>query len=164
MNSDSIRKQLKNLDLKKIKLENGKTIEEELKKHASILSDCLMAELDKIYESYDPKIYERTYNLYNSLDIDRTVKIDISSAGASFSIGLHFDDGAMHQSLDGKMVNTAWLINDGWQTHGRFAHIPNFGFREATYWIEKGIERYIHSVKNPFIVELTKGKEFVRRN
>lgn len=159
MSRESIRKQLKNLDVSKLKLKNGNTIEKELKRHAAVLADCIMEELDKVYDSYDPVVYERSYDLYNSLYIDQTIKIDVTASGASLSIGLSFDDGAMHRSFDGEMKNTAWLINDGWQTHGRFASIPYFGYRESTNFIEHGIEKYKSKVSNPFTVELTKGTE-----
>lgn len=145
--------------MSKLKLKNSNTVEQELKRHAAILADCIMQELDAVYYLYSPLVYKRSFDLYNSLDIDRTVKIDVSVSGAKFSIRLSFDDGAMHQSFGGKMVNTAWLINDGWQTHGSFATVPNLGFREPTNFIENGIEKYKNSVSNPFPVKLTKGIE-----
>lgn len=159
MSRESIQKQLKQLDVEKLIMNNGNSVAEELKRHAAILANCILKELDKVYESYEPKIYNRTYNLYNSLDVERTVRIDVSSSGAKLSIGVYFDDGAMHESFSGKMVNTAWLIDDGWQTHGRFASVPMFGYRKASFFIEKGIEQYKQSVKNPFAVKLRKGKE-----
>ena len=64
---------LKNLDVSKLKLKNGKSVEAELKKHATILADCILDQLDKVYDSYEPKVYKRTYNLYNSVYIDDKV-------------------------------------------------------------------------------------------
>lgn len=159
MSRESLQQQLKKLDVKKLKLSNGKSVEDELKRHARILADCIMDELDQIYDSYEPKMYHRSYDLYNALDVDQTVNVNVSASGAQLSIGLYFDDGAMHRSFDGEMVNTAWLINDGWQTHGRFANVPYLGYRSATNIVEKGIERYKRSVRNPFPVKLTKGTE-----
>ena len=155
----NLKKQLKQLNILKLKMKNGKTVEAELKRHASILADCILQELSEVYYSYTPKQYIRTYDLYNALDVDRTIKINVSSKGAKLSIGLFFDDSVMHESLDGEMMNTAWLINDGFQTNGVFANIPYFGFREATNFIENGIEKYKKSVSNPFAVRLTKGDE-----
>lgn len=159
MSRELLKQQLKNLDVKKLKLSNGKSVEDELKRHARILADCIMDELDQIYDSYEPKIYHRSYDLYNALDVDKTVKVDVSASGAKLSIGISFDDGVLHESFDGGMVNVAWLINDGFQTHGRFANVPMLGYRSATNYIEHGIEKYKNSVSNPFPVKLTKGTE-----
>jgi hypothetical protein len=162
MSNKSISDQLKHLDVRKLRTANGKKIEEELRRHARILANCIQMELDKVYESYEPKIYQRTYDLYNSLEVDQTVKVDISASGARLSIGVHFDDGAIHQSLSSKPSNMAWLINDGWQVKNTwFKNVPMFGYREATNFIEKGIEDYKKSVSNPFSVKLTKGDEII---
>lgn len=154
----NIKRQLEEMDVSRLKLKNGNTIEKELKRHAAILADCIMYELDKVYDSYEPKKYERTFDLYNSLKIDR-IRICISAAGSNLNVRLCFDEGAMHPSFDGDLVPVAWLINDGWQTHGWFADVPYLGFREASNYIENGIERYKKSVNNPFKIKLTKGDE-----
>ena len=36
-------------------------VKSELQKHARILVDCIMRQLDAVYDSYNPKIYQRTY-------------------------------------------------------------------------------------------------------
>ena len=154
-----IKKQLKDLDVSRLKLKSGNTIERELKRHAAILANCIMLELDKVYDSYDPKKYERTFDLYNSLIKIDKIRIHISTAGTNLSLKLFFDEGAMHPSFDGDLVPVAWLINDGWQTHGWFADVPYLGFREASNYIEHGIEKYKKSVNNPFQIKLTKGDE-----
>ena len=43
---------LKNLDVSKLKLKNGKSVEAELNIHAAILADCILDQLDKVYDSY----------------------------------------------------------------------------------------------------------------
>lgn len=149
------KKQLSNLDVSKLKLKNGHTVEAELKQHASILADCIMECLDTVYDSYTPRIYQRSYGLYNSLYIDDVFSVDISSNGESLCIGLHFDDNAVHKSFDGEDVNTAVLINEGWQTHGSFSHVPYLGWRSETNFIDKGIEKYKQKVTKPFKVRFT---------
>ena len=151
----NLTKQLKRLDVSKLKLKGGKTVESELKQHANILADCIMEALDDVYESYSPKVYQRSYGLYNSLYIDDIVRVDVSTKGASLTIGLHFNEGAIHQSFSGEDVNTAVLLNEGWQTHGSFSHFPYLGYREGTHFIEKGIEKYKRKVSNPFKVRFT---------
>lgn len=134
-------------------MKNGNSVEKELKRHASIVADCIMEELNDVYDIYRPKVYNRSYGLYNSLYIDDGIKIDISSSGAGLSIRLHFDDGAIHESFSGEDANTAVLLNEGWQTHGSFSHVPYLGYREGTHFIENGIEKYKRKVSNPFTVK-----------
>lgn len=153
--SSNLKKQLKHLDVSKLKLKNESTVEVELKRHASILADCIMEALDNVYDARTPKVYQRSYDLYNSLYIDDGVRVDVSGKGASLSIALHFDDGSIHKSFNGEDANTAVLLNEGWQTHGSFSHVPYLGFREGTHFIEKGIERYKRRVNNPFMIKFS---------
>ena len=150
----NLKSQLKNLNISKLKTSNGITVKSELQKHARILADCIMRQLDAVYDSYNPKIYQRTYELYNSVYIDDRLFVKVSSTGASLSICVSFDDGAWHTGLDGKDVNTAVLLNEGWQTSGKFKDVPYFGYRKATHFIEKAVEEYRRSVQNPFNVKI----------
>ena len=123
----NLKASLKNLDISRLKLKNGKSVETELKRHAAILADCILDQLDKVYDAYEPKIYKRTYNLYNSVCVDNKVVAEVTAKGAALSITVGFDEGALHTGLDGKIVNTEVLLNEGWQTHGKFANDPYFG-------------------------------------
>ena len=118
-------------------MENGNTVKEELKRHASILADCIIEELDSVYDSYTPTVYKRTYGLYNSVYIDNGIKIDVSNKGIAISLGLHFDDGAIHESFSGEDANTAVLLNEGWSWKKTTVDIPYFSRREVTHFIEK---------------------------
>ena len=151
-----LKKQLQKLDVSKLKTVGGDTVEKELKRHARFLANCIMYRLDQVYDSYEPKVYNRTYDLYNSVYVDDKVFAEVSSTGASLSINVCFDDGAWHRGLNGKKVNTAVLLNEGWQTHGAFANVPYFGFREPTHFIELAVEDYKRGVPKPFDVEINK--------
>lgn len=157
----SISKQLKQLDLSKMKLKNGRTVEQELRRHAKVLADCILYELNEVYESYEPKIYERTYGLWDSLRIDDFVYIMVSSKSSACFISLFFDDNAFHRSFDGKMVNTAILINEGWKWDSN-AHISYLSERAGSHFIEKGIYRYKKMVRKPFEVRLKINNEEIR--
>lgn len=150
----NLKNQLKSLDIKKLKLKNGSTIEKELKRHSKILADCLLTSLDKVYDSYEANIYHRTYKLYNSLYIDG-MELCVSGKKTVLSISIRFDKGAIHKSFDGKEVNTAILLNEGWQTHGSFQNIPYLGYRAGEHWIERGILEYKSKVSKPFPVKFT---------
>lgn len=151
MSNNSIARQLSRLNLSKVKMDSGRTVVDELKHHAGILANCITYELDKVYDGYTPKVWKRDYSLYNSICVDDFVEIRTSSSGAKVSIGIHFDSGAYHQSFDGRTVNVAYLLNEGWQWRNG-ANIPYLSWRDGTHFIEKGIARYKKSVCNPFTV------------
>lgn len=146
--------QLKKKDVSKLKLKNGNSVEKELKHHAAILANCITEELSNVYDSYSPSVYCRSYGLYNSIYIDDT-QIEILAKGLTMSIGVKFDEGAIHKGFFGEDANVAVLLNEGWQTHGSFANVPYLGYRNATHFIENGIEKYKSKVNKPFAVKFT---------
>lgn len=151
-----LKRQLRNLDVSKLKMRNGSSVEAELKRHAGILADCIMDSLaNEVYESYTPKMYIRSYKLYDSLYVDDFIRVDISTSGTNLSIELHFDDGAVHIGFTGEEANTAVLLNEGFQTHGSFSDVPYLGYRTGTHFIEKGIQKYKKMVNNPFGIRFT---------
>lgn len=150
----NIRNQLKNLNVSKLRMKNGNTVESELRKHCRILADCITEELDAVYSSYSPKVYQRSYDLYNSVSIDDVVKIQFGAKGTTLSMSVYFDDGAIHEGIMGDSANVAVLFNEGWKTNGSFADIPYFGFREGTNFISKGIEKYKSRVNKPFNIRV----------
>lgn len=153
---NSIIDQLQKMDVSKLKMANGSTVGTELQRHAKILADCIQGQMDKMYESYQPKQYHRTYRLYDSLYIDDELIFSASAKGSSLKIRLGFDNGSMHIGFNGQPADTAVLLNDGYKTSGYFAHIPYLGYREGYHFVEKGIEDYRRKVSNPFTVEISK--------
>ena len=151
-----IRKQLKNLDVSKLKMANGNTVQNELKKHARILADCILEELDKVYSSYSPSVYQRTYDLYNSVEIDDVVKVEVGARGTTLSMRVYFDDGAIHSGLFGDSVNVAELINNGWTVKKDvwFKDIYHFGYFDGAHFIEKAIQKYKSKISNPFDIQV----------
>lgn len=148
--SDIIKK-LKNIDTAKLKLKNGKSIEDELKRHARILMNCIKEELYAVYGAYSPTAYKRTMGLAESLYIGDT-EIKVGANGLTMSVEINFGDSAWHENFFGEQMNTAVLLNEGFQTHGSFADVPYLGYREGTHFVEKGIERYKKTVQKPFAV------------
>lgn len=152
----NIAKQLRRLDVGKLKMKNGNTVEKELKEHARILGDCIEKALDDVYESYkQPKVYRRSYGLYDSLYIDDVIRVEVSAKGANLSIKLSFDEGSHHDNFYGEDSNVANLINEGWSWKNSSVDIPYLSRREGTHFIEAGIEEYKRSVSNPFTVRFT---------
>ncbi|MBR5596654.1 MAG: hypothetical protein IKW30_04515 [Lachnospiraceae bacterium] len=151
----NIKKQLRQLDVGKLKMKTGRTVEQEIRYHASILADCIMEEMqDSIYD-YSNKVYKRTYDLWNSLYIDDKMRVDVSSKGTSLSISLQFSDEVMHENFFGESVGVAGILNEGYQTRGSFADVPMLGWREATNFIDNGILKYKQRVSKPFTVKFT---------
>ena len=151
----NLTKQLKNLDVSRLKMKNGNTVTDELRKHAKILADCIQRALDDVYESHNPTVYRRSYSLYDSLYIDDTIKVDVSAKGANLSIRVSFDEGAMHENFYGANSNVAALLNEGWSWKNSSVDIPYLSSREGTHFIERGIEEYKRSVRKPFAVKFT---------
>lgn len=150
----NISKQLRKLDFSKVKMKNGRTVVAELKRHAAILADCIIEALSKVYDDYTPKVWQRDYSFYNSLCIDDIVEIRTTAIGAELRLGLYFNEGAYHKNFDGKDVNVAYLINNGWETNGSFKEVPYLGYRSRSFFIQEGIEKYKKKVSKPFGVRL----------
>lgn len=153
---NDLKKQLRNLDVSKLRMSNGNTVQNELKKHARILANCILEELNKVYSGYSPKVYERTYDLHNSVEIDDTLKVEVGTKGTTLSMRVYFDDGAIHSSLYGNNVNMAELLNNGWTIKKDvwFKDIYHFGYYEGSHYIEKAIQKYRSRVSNPFEIQV----------
>ena len=151
----NIRKQLRGLDVSKLRMKTGRTVEQEMRYHASILADCIMEEMESSIYSYPVKVYKRTFDLYNSLYIDDKMRVDVSSKGTSLSISLQFSDDVMHENFFGERVDVAGILNEGYKTHGSFADVPMLGWRDATNFIDNGILKYKQRVSKPFTVKFT---------
>ena len=155
----NIKKQLRQLNVGKLKMKTGRTVEQEMRYHASILADCIMEEMQDSIYSYANKVYKRTYDLWNSLYIDDKMRVDVSSKGTSLTISLQFSDDVMHENFFGERVDVAGILNEGYKTHGSFADVPMLGWRDATKFIDNGILKYKQKVSNPFKVKLNINNE-----
>ena len=149
----SFESQLKSINIKNLKMSNGKTLAENLYNEANRLRDCIQNRLN-IYLKTHPyryggtsPTYERTGGLENSLKVDDILSIRI--VGNALEIDVFFDNGAIHKSGDGIQgwdgngdeVNVAYLLNYGYRVKEDvwFKNIPYFGFRPAANFVEDGI-------------------------
>ena len=143
----SFESQLKSINIKNLKMSNGKTLAENLYNEANRLRDCIQNRLDIYMATHQPKMYDRTGNLENSLKVDDFLSIRV--VGNSLEIDIFFDNGAIHKSGDGIQgwggngdeVNVAYLLNYGYRVKKDvwFKNIPYFGFRPAANFVEDGI-------------------------
>lgn len=78
------------------------------------------------------------------------------------SLDIYFDDSGYHRSGDGvqgwdgngETVNTAYLLNYGYEVEKDvwFKDIPNFGYRSAGHFIENGIADF--EASNPYGIKI----------
>lgn len=144
--------QLKSIDIKKLPMSNGMTLEQNLYLEAQRLKHCIQNRLNIYLKSNPPRMYIRTGGLQNSLTVDDILNIRI--VGNSIEIDLFFNSDAYHTSGDGIMVpqgekwlgnsevvNTAYLLNYGYAVKKDvwFKNYENFGFRKGGHFVEDGI-------------------------
>ncbi len=156
----NLKSQLKNIDVTKLKLKNGKTYGQVMVEETNRLRDCIQARLDAYMNSYQPKIYSRTGALQNSLKVDDILNLKVT--GKTMSLDIYFDDSGYHRSGDGiqgwdgngETVNTAYLLNYGYEVEKDvwFKDIPNFGYRSAGHFIEDGIADF--EASNPYGIKI----------
>lgn len=136
-------------DVRKLKMSNGRTVEQSLLDQANLLRELIRKHLIEYRRSFAPKKYVRTGNLENSLVVDSVVKV----VGNRLQVLVSFDESANHRSgygawavNDGRgkyedddtyfgsnnNVNTALLLDDGYKVKKPvwFKDIENFGYRE----------------------------------
>lgn len=156
----NLKSQLKNIDVTKLKLKNGKTYGQVMVEETNRLRDCIQARLDAYMNSYQPKIYSRTGALQNSLKVDDILNLKVT--GKTMSLDIYFDDSGYHRSGDGiqgwdgngETVNTVYLLNYGYEVEKDvwFKNIPNFGYRSAGHFIEDGIADF--EASNPYGIKI----------
>ena len=127
------------IDYKKLKLKNGNTVERQLQIEAQRFKNILQKNIDDWYSSYSPVMYQRSYNMQNSIFADDVVSI--SSAGGKLTISVKYTDQAFHESLFGDgSVNTLYLMDSGYQVkNGWHKDIPYFGHRAGGGFLQKSV-------------------------
>ena len=119
----SIKSQLAKLTVTKLKMGNGETYGEMLKREVDRLYNCIQRRIDEYYASYTPSFYKRTYRFHGALYAENLV--DIRIEGNRFKLSLLFDpDLAQHET---------------WTSSGN-GYVPillNYGFRN------RALENYL---------------------
>ena len=104
------------IDIRKLRLPNGRTFEQQMKYEAKRFLKILQEEIDDWYMSYSPVVYQRTYAMRDSIYAEDVVDIDTS--GMQLTIKIKQTDAAMHKSLwgDGEVMKGIRLKADGIKT------------------------------------------------
>lgn len=152
-----------------------KGIKQELYNAGLYLKKCILNQMKKALLD-NPKVYKRTGNLENSLQIDNIMNIKVIDN--RLQIRLYFDEKAWHLSGnqikgwngDGREVNIAYYLNYGYRIKKNvwFKNKRNFGYRKETLYIEKGIDVFNTSNKWGLFIDkdkdiiITSRKDFIR--
>lgn len=130
------------IDISKVRLNNGMTIEEMLKSEADRFLKILQEEISEWYTLYRPQVYNRTFNTLKSIYAEDIV--DVSSSGTNLEVRIKYTGLAFHNSIfGGEDANTLLLMNCGYAVKsGWHKNIPNFGFRAGGNFLEKAVERF----------------------
>lgn len=140
------------IDLRKLVLPNGNTIEKQLKAEADRFLKILQEEIDTWYHSYKPVIYNRTYNMRDSISVDDVVRVYQSKN--QLVIDIIYSDEAFHKSLwGGDVINSIELMDEGYKVNsGWHKDIENFGYRAGGHFIENAIARF--NKDNPLGIDI----------
>ena len=84
------------IDIMKLTLPNGRTLEKQMKYEAQRFLKILQEEIDRWYSLYSPMIYQRTYDMRNSIYAEDLVRV--STSGNKLQIKINYDDTAFHKS------------------------------------------------------------------
>ena len=109
----SLKEQLTEIALNKVKLSNGKTIAETMVSEARRLYDCIQFYINEYYQKYKPKIYERTGDYRRSLYAEYLADIKIEGNTLIIQVGFN-NQYAMHPNLEqvywaDKYGNENWI-------------------------------------------------------
>ena len=103
----SLKEQLTQIALKKVKLSNGVSLATTMAREARRLYDCIQYYIDKYYDSYQPVIYSRTYGYKNALTAEGLA--DIRVVGDTLHISVGFQENlATHPNLSGVYWNDSY--------------------------------------------------------
>lgn len=140
------------IDIRKLTLPNGRTLEQQLQYEANRFLKILQEEIDNWYDSYSPVVYKRSYDMRNSIYVEDLVQVSVS--GDKMQIKINYDDRAFHQSLwDSSSINSILLMNDGYKvSKGWHKDIENFGYRDGGQFLEKAVNRF--NEENDFGIDI----------
>lgn len=143
--SKSLKEQIAKLAAKQIKTRSGESYEEALKREVDRLYDCIQNRIDEYYDSYEPKIYERTYRFMGALYAEDLV--DVRAVGTQIQLSLRFHpDLAQHETWTSNGNGyVPVLLNYGFENNalkkhmGLKHHIEHLTYLKPQLFIENGI-------------------------
>ncbi len=131
-----------NIDFKRLKLKSGMSIDEQLQKEAKRFKEILQRHINDWYASYSPSIYDRTYNMKNSIFVEDI--IDLNMTDNSLQITVKYSDAVYHDSLfEDTEVNTLYLMDSGYKViNGYHKNIEYFGYRSTAQFLKAAANEF----------------------
>jgi len=155
--ADSIEKQLEKILQTEIKMENGKTLKENLEGAVQYLYQILDNYIREYYLSYKPIEYERTFDFMDSLYAENFLQARVKGnrieLRVSFmdSMANHPNFNHTHQSYVPILINSGWYAP---KLEKRIGHrINRFTYYEGYHFIEKAIAQF--NRQNPYGVYIS---------
>lgn len=131
------------IDLKGLKLDNGRTIAQQLRIEQKRLLALLNEELRAWYSTYSPSQYNRSFGMLNSLYAEDYIYIKVNPT--SLTMTICFSEAAYGNSLfGGGRINKLQLMNEGYSVKKDvwFKDIEYLGYRSGGHFLEKAIARF----------------------
>lgn len=150
-------KLLKNVNLNKVKLPNGKTVRQTMEQEIKRLYDCIQKYIDLYYTSYTPSQYVRTNKFKNAMVAEDFVNARWSGNHVELSIKF-IDELSYHNSNNGQDVYVPLLINDGWKHKGWTGGEDHYHQYSGFHFLEKGINEF--NATNTLGLQITLNKEW----
>lgn len=143
----SIREQIEKIVARKVKLANGKTIEQTLIEAVDYLYDCIQDEIDKMYDSYTPTVYERRpfgEGLHSALYAEDFLEARIK--GNSIEVSLKFSSNVWAWNFNHSHKSPVnILMLNGWKWHNYDGIEDRFRRFDGYDFIGRGVDRFNQS-------------------
>lgn len=140
----SIEEQLKRIVVKKAKLDNGKTVEQNLKEAVNYLYTCIQYYIESMYQEYKPVRYKRRpwgEGLRTSLYVEDFLQARIKDNSIELSLKFSSNVWAWNVNHTHKSpVNI--LMDQGWEWHDNTNPIERFTYYDGYHYIQKGIDLF----------------------
>lgn len=156
----SLKDQLASLDLKKLRLSDGRRLDVAMADEAKRLRDCIQKYINTYYRSYSPTIYGRTEGYAKALYAEDVADVRVSGNTLKIGVSFRLSD-SMHPSLQSVFSpnRQQWislnnshnsfvplLMERGWESNGLAAmlgrKIPRLTHFEGIQAVKYGIEEF----------------------
>lgn len=140
----SIEEQVKKIVARKVKLANGKTIQQNLIEAVNYLYECIQHYIELMYEDYEPIKYKRrprNEGLRSALYVEDFIQARI--IGNRIELSLKFNSNVWAWNMNHTHKSPVnMLMDQGWTWHNNAEPVERFTYYEGYHFIEKGIDLF----------------------
>lgn len=149
--ADDLERQIVRIIAANTKMENGRTVKQNLEAAVDYLYDCVDMHIREYYLSYEPRVYNRTYDFMDSLYAENFINARVKDNRIELSVSFR-DSMAYHTNIFGDHESyVPALINFGWKAPKLESMIGSryrFTYYEGYHFIEKAIRMF--NRRNPY--------------